>query len=133
MGLLQWWRKIKCERLGWHSAPTVLRFNPASLSGFDGPCPYCGRRVLMDSQGNWFDPRSLIKEDSNGDTGINPYYLPLEDDKELSRLRAENDALRAEHEAVGLFVSDDHRFDDFGFEDLENAHRAAAEVMKEGN
>lgn len=41
-----------CDFWGWHKAPTQQGFDGAS---FNGKCPRCGRKVLQDSQGNWFD------------------------------------------------------------------------------
>ena len=43
--------KWVCKYLGWH--------NPVGRVGFDGcsftsRCRYCGKHILMDSQGNWF-------------------------------------------------------------------------------
>jgi len=49
-----WWKKLKkkilCDLLGWHRA---------SVSGWDGCsftsiCKLCGKKLLKDSQGNWF-------------------------------------------------------------------------------
>lgn len=33
-----------CHKMGWHLAPT----------SFTGRCSRCGKKVLQDSQGNWF-------------------------------------------------------------------------------
>jgi hypothetical protein len=60
--LSDWWAQFRCERLGWHH-PGInpIGFDGASLTriGFDGAsltgnCGRCGRRILQDSQGNWF-------------------------------------------------------------------------------
>ena len=40
-----------CDRLGWHIAPDRQFFDGCSLVGI---CPRCGKKVLQDSQGNWF-------------------------------------------------------------------------------
>lgn len=40
-----------CEKLGWHKCPEQFTFDGCSLQGI---CPRCGKRVLLDSQGNWF-------------------------------------------------------------------------------
>ncbi len=41
-----------CNHMGWHLAPRQQGFDGCS---FNGICPRCGKRVLQDSQGNWFD------------------------------------------------------------------------------
>lgn len=46
-------RKFLCNVLGWHKADMIAE-------GFDGVnckehCKYCGKRVMLDSQGNWFE------------------------------------------------------------------------------
>jgi hypothetical protein len=41
-----------CNVMGWHKAPETKGFDGCS---FNGRCPRCGKRVLMDSQGNWFE------------------------------------------------------------------------------
>jgi len=40
-----------CDRLGWHLMPKEL-----SSDGFNviGKCPRCGKKIMQDSQGNWF-------------------------------------------------------------------------------
>jgi len=40
-----------CNVWGWHMAPKEQGFDGASLNG---KCPICGKRVMQDSQGNWF-------------------------------------------------------------------------------
>lgn len=41
-----------CDKMGWHKAPKTLGgFDGCSLHG---RCPRCHKRVLQDSQGNWF-------------------------------------------------------------------------------
>jgi len=49
--LKNWIRNFMCHTMDWH--------NPSGNSSFDGcsfvsHCKYCGRKILMDSQGNWF-------------------------------------------------------------------------------
>jgi hypothetical protein len=44
-------RKFTHDKLGWHLQPLQLGFDGCSLFGI---CPYCGKKVLQDSQGNWF-------------------------------------------------------------------------------
>jgi len=45
------WPEFWCDIMGWHKAPLRQGFDGASLNG---RCPRCGKRVLRDSQGNWF-------------------------------------------------------------------------------
>lgn len=40
-----------CRRMDWHAAPNEQGHDGCSANGC---CPVCGRRVLLDSQGNWF-------------------------------------------------------------------------------
>ena len=40
-----------CHKMGWHLAPKKMGFDGCS---FTGECPRCGKKVLQDSQGNWF-------------------------------------------------------------------------------
>lgn len=40
-----------CNVLGWHKAPKEQGFDGCSSNGI---CPVCGKKVLQDSQGNWF-------------------------------------------------------------------------------
>jgi hypothetical protein len=37
--------------LGWHSPIKMRGFNGAS---FTSTCKYCGKKIMQDSQGNWF-------------------------------------------------------------------------------
>jgi len=46
-----WWRHFRCDIMGWHYEPAAKGFDGVSLNG---RCPNCKRRVLCDSQGNWF-------------------------------------------------------------------------------
>ena len=41
-----------CDKLGWHLAPREVGFDGANVKGI---CPRCGKRVMQDSQGNWFE------------------------------------------------------------------------------
>ncbi len=43
----QWY----CDKMGWHLAPKTKGFDGCSMYGV---CPRCNRKVLRDSQGNWF-------------------------------------------------------------------------------
>jgi hypothetical protein len=40
-----------CDKMGWHLEPDLQGFDGCS---FNGTCPRCGKKVLQDSQGNWF-------------------------------------------------------------------------------
>jgi len=40
-----------CDHMSWHLAPKHQGFDGCSSSG---KCPRCNRKVLKDSQGNWF-------------------------------------------------------------------------------
>lgn len=40
-----------CHKMGWHLAPNAQGFDGCS---FNGICPRCKKKVLQDSQGNWF-------------------------------------------------------------------------------
>ncbi len=40
-----------CDHMGWHLAPIAQGFDGCS---YNGECPRCDKRVLQDSQGNWF-------------------------------------------------------------------------------
>lgn len=48
-----WWARFRCETLDWHTpAPnSAMRFDGVSLAC---RCERCNRRILQDSQGNWF-------------------------------------------------------------------------------
>lgn len=48
---MTWWQRFLCNVMGWHKRPILMGFDGCSLNG---TCPRCGRRVLQDSQGNWF-------------------------------------------------------------------------------
>ena len=47
----RWLGRWACDLMGWHLAPDHQGFDGCS---FFGICPRCGKRVLLDSQGNWF-------------------------------------------------------------------------------
>ena len=48
----RWLPRWFCEHLGhWHLAPIVQGFDGCSCNG---TCPRCGKKVMQDSQGNWF-------------------------------------------------------------------------------
>jgi hypothetical protein len=51
MSLWQRFLRWACDHLDWHKPCPPWGFDGASLSG---RCCRCGRRVLQDSQGNWF-------------------------------------------------------------------------------
>ena len=40
-----------CNNMGWHLPPIAQSFDGCS---FNGECPRCRKKVLQDSQGNWF-------------------------------------------------------------------------------
>jgi len=41
-----------CRELGWHDGSrSILEFDGISIHG---RCRFCGRQVMMDSNGNWF-------------------------------------------------------------------------------
>ena len=44
-------KKLGCDFFGWHIPPKGQSFDGASLTGI---CPRCKKKVLQDSQGNWF-------------------------------------------------------------------------------
>ena len=43
--------KFLCKYLGWHKEPKNIMVERIN---FKGTCPRCGKKVMMDSQGNWF-------------------------------------------------------------------------------
>lgn len=43
--------KWACTKFGWHVAPNIKGFDGCSING---ECSRCGKRVMQDSQGNWF-------------------------------------------------------------------------------
>lgn len=53
MTALRWWERW-FEAMGWHRPGLEARYNLASMDGWERVCVRCGRRLLMDSQGNWF-------------------------------------------------------------------------------
>jgi len=40
-----------CDHMGWHLAPGSQGFDGCSSTG---ECPRCSKKVMQDSQGNWF-------------------------------------------------------------------------------
>jgi hypothetical protein len=48
--MLRW---FLCEFLGWHRPAQAVAMGWDGVS-FTAVCERCGRRILMDSQGNWF-------------------------------------------------------------------------------
>lgn len=51
MKFKQMFRSFLCNVMGWHSpGRTVTTFGIIQES----KCKYCGRRIMLDSQGNWF-------------------------------------------------------------------------------
>lgn len=56
-------KKLCHDYLGWHIPSDECNFDGCSIAS---RCVYCGKRVLQDSQGNWFDPDEYIKEVCNG-------------------------------------------------------------------
>jgi len=45
------WHHIRCHTLGWHSPGDPLSFDGCSYVSI---CRYCNKKILQDSQGNWF-------------------------------------------------------------------------------
>ena len=48
-----------CRYFFWHRAPKEQMFDGASNYG---RCPRCNKRVLQDSQGNWYEPGIIDTE-----------------------------------------------------------------------
>lgn len=46
-----WLPKWFCDHLDWHKTPVKIGFDGCSLNG---RCPRCNRRVLADSNGDYF-------------------------------------------------------------------------------
>jgi len=46
-----WLPKWFCDHLDWHKTPSVVHFDGCSTNGV---CPRCNRRVLEDSNGDYF-------------------------------------------------------------------------------
>ena len=40
-----------CHKMDWHLKPKKQNFDGCS---FNGKCPRCSKKVMQDSQGNWF-------------------------------------------------------------------------------
>ena len=51
---------FRCETLGWHSPTEKRSFDGVS---FGSRCERCDRRILKDSQGNWFSVYDYEKEE----------------------------------------------------------------------
>lgn len=47
----RWLPKWFCDKMGWHLEPKKQGFDGCS---FTGTCPRCNKKVMQDSQGNWF-------------------------------------------------------------------------------
>lgn len=45
-------RKFICNILGWHKPIEKASFDGCSMCSI---CKYCGKRIMQDSQGNWFN------------------------------------------------------------------------------
>ena len=45
-------RKLFHDILGWHKPIDEIGFNGCSLTS---KCKICGKKILQDSQGNWFE------------------------------------------------------------------------------
>ena len=62
-GTESWWDRVKqwtCDHLDWHNGRGAnVGFDGASLTA---RCSQCNRRVLMDSQGNWFS--AYVQQDA---------------------------------------------------------------------
>jgi len=48
---MDWIKKIVHDYLAWLRPTSEIDFDGLS---FGSKCDYCGRRILKDSQGNWF-------------------------------------------------------------------------------
>lgn len=44
-------RKFLCNVMGWHKPSDNITSDGVN---FISTCRYCGKRILQDSQGNWF-------------------------------------------------------------------------------
>lgn len=44
-------RRFLCNILGWHRPIEKIGFDGCSMISI---CKHCGKRILRDSQGNWF-------------------------------------------------------------------------------
>lgn len=47
----RWLPKWFCNHMGWHLRPNAIGFDGCSPNG---TCPRCDKKVMQDSQGNWF-------------------------------------------------------------------------------
>lgn len=46
-----WFKRFYHDLLGWHKPTDEKEFDGCSLHS---KCKYCGKEIMMDSQGNWF-------------------------------------------------------------------------------
>lgn len=58
VGIFKFIRKFKCDELDWHK-PKLFDLGGRVYTiecpdSFGARCKYCGRRIDLDSQGNWF-------------------------------------------------------------------------------
>lgn len=44
-------RKFLCNILGWHKPSDCIDIHGANVTS---KCKYCGKYIILDSQGNWF-------------------------------------------------------------------------------
>jgi hypothetical protein len=53
---MNWWQRFLCNVLGWHTVDRSQKcgFNMLGINA-TANCARCGKRVLQDSQGNWFE------------------------------------------------------------------------------
>lgn len=54
---------VRCELLGWH-APRVVEVRGINAVS---DCRRCGRSIMLDSQGNWFEYRARDLERKEGE------------------------------------------------------------------
>ena len=47
-----WLGKMFCKRLHWHKPEN--EFEWLGYDNWRATCKYCGKKILLDSQGNWF-------------------------------------------------------------------------------
>lgn len=49
----KWRKKILCDWLAWHSVRDI-DFVASNAFQIKATCRLCGKKVMLDSQGNWF-------------------------------------------------------------------------------
>lgn len=49
---MKWYEKVLCLYLGWHKPKVDIEIAGINLVS---KCKRCGKRVMLDSQGNWFE------------------------------------------------------------------------------